>query len=96
MPSKKILSLIAEKEATGSEIANELNLPLNTVGYNIDKLLKAGLIETSKNFFWSLKGKKMPTYKISNKKVIKAFDLMREVLIENHAKRNKILTKIGE
>lgn len=68
--SKKILSLIAEKEVTGSDIANELNLPLNTVGYNLDKLLKAGLIETSKNFFWSSKGKKMPTYKLSNKKIL--------------------------
>ena len=68
--AKKILSIIAEKELTESDIALELDLPLNTVGYNIDKLLKAGLIEKSKNFFWSIKGKKMPTYKLSNKKIL--------------------------
>lgn len=68
--AKKILSIIAEKELTESDIASELDIPLNTVGYNIDKLLKAGLIEKSKSFFWSVKGKKMPTYKLSNKKIL--------------------------
>lgn len=68
--SKRILSLIAEKELTASEIAAELDLPLNTVGYHIEKLLEAGLIEKSKNFFWSIKGKKMPTYRLSNKKIL--------------------------
>lgn len=68
--AKKILSLIAEKELSESDIASELKLPLNTVGYNIDKLLKSGLIEKSKTFFWSVKGKKIPTYKLSNKKIL--------------------------
>ena len=68
--AKKILSLIAEKELSESDIASELSLPLNTVGYNINKLLKAGLIEKSKTFFWSVKGKKIPTYKLSNKKIV--------------------------
>jgi len=68
--SKKILSYIAEKEMSESDISSELGLPLNTVGYNIDKLLKAGLIEKSGNFFWSIKGKKILTYRISNKKIV--------------------------
>lgn len=68
--AKKILSLISEKEVSESDIASELNIPLNTVGYNIDKLLKAGLIERSKNFFWSVKGKKIPTYRLSNRKIL--------------------------
>jgi inhibitor of cysteine peptidase len=68
--SKKILSLLADKEMSGSDIAEALGLPLNTVGYNIEKLLKAGLIEKSKTFFWSSKGKKIPTYKVSNKKIL--------------------------
>src|SRR3989338_4499204 len=68
--SKKILSLLSEKEMSESDLASALELPLNTVGYNIDKLLNAGLIEKTKNFFWSVKGKKIPTYKISNKKIL--------------------------
>ena len=66
---KKILSLIAEEELTETDISNKLNIPLNTVDYNTKKLINAGLIETTSHF-WSIKGKKMPTYKISKKKII--------------------------
>lgn len=68
--SKKILSLIAEKDMNASEIAQALNLPLNTIGYNLEKLVSAGLIEKSKKFFWSVKGKKIDSYAIVNKKII--------------------------
>lgn len=67
---KKILDLLSEKELTESEIAKTLKLPLNTTDYNIKKLLKADLIETTKNYFWSIKGKKIPVYKVSNKFII--------------------------
>ncbi len=66
---KKILNLLAEKELNESEIADELNIPLNSVDYNIKKLIKSGLIESSKHK-WSVKGKRMPSYKISDKKII--------------------------
>ncbi len=67
---KKILSLLAEKEMNASEIAQAINLPLNTIGYNLEKLVSAGLIEKSKRFFWSIKGKKIDSYTIVNKKII--------------------------
>lgn len=67
---KKILASIAEKEMSEGDIATELKIPLNTVGYNIKKLMEAGLIEKSSNFFWSSKGKKIPTYRISNRKIV--------------------------
>ena len=66
---KKILNLLAENEWTETEIARELKMPLNSVDYNIKKLVNAGLIESS-NHWWSVKGKKMPSYKVSNKKII--------------------------
>jgi DNA-binding transcriptional ArsR family regulator len=66
---KKILELLTEKELTETEIAEKLNLPLNTVDYNVKKILKSGLIESTSHW-WSVKGKKMPSYKISNKKII--------------------------
>ena len=68
--AKKILGLLAEEELSQGDIAKKLGLAFNTVDYNIKKLLEAGLIEKSKTFFWSVKGKKIPTYKLANKKII--------------------------
>ena len=67
---KKILGLLAEKEMSESDIAQTLKIPLNTVGYNIKKLIDSGLIEKSKNYFWSVKGKRISTYRVSNKKIV--------------------------
>jgi len=65
----KILSLLAEGELTVSDISKKLKAPLNTVDYNVKKLVKSGLIEKSSHF-WSIRGKKMPTYRVSNRKII--------------------------
>ncbi len=67
--SKKILDLLAEKELSESEIASELKMPLNTIDYNIKNLLKTGLIEEKRHLF-SVKGKRIPVYKISNKYIV--------------------------
>lgn len=67
---KKILSLLAEKEMSETDIAKRLGIPANTAHYNVQKLISAGLIENTKSFFWSVKGKKIQTYKLSNKKII--------------------------
>lgn len=66
---RKILDSLAEKESTETDLSKELHIPLNTIDYNIKKLLKANFIE-SKSFFWSVKGKKIPVYKVSNKSII--------------------------
>ncbi len=68
--SKKILDFLSENEASESEIANKLSLPANTVNYNIKKLLEAGLVEKTRDFLWSVKGKKIYKYKLANKKII--------------------------
>ena len=66
----KILDLLAIQELTASDIASKLGIPLNTTGYNLEKLIAAGLVEKSSNFFWSVKGKKTPVYKVANKRII--------------------------
>ncbi len=66
---KKILNLLAEKELTETDISKELKMPLNSVDYNIKKLVRAGLIESGSHW-WSVKGKKMPSYRVSNKKIV--------------------------
>lgn len=67
---RKILAVIAEKEMSESEIAESLGIPLNTAGYNVKKLVSAGLLEKNKGFFWSVKGKKIERYSVSNKKIV--------------------------
>ncbi len=70
--SKKILSLIAEndKGISQGDIALRLKINMNTLDYNIKKLLDSGLIEEAKDFFWSVKGKRIKTYKLANKRII--------------------------
>jgi len=68
---KKIIDFLSEtKEASEKDIADSINLPINTTEYNLNKLIKAELVEKTKNFFWSQKGKKIPTYKLSNKSIV--------------------------
>ena len=62
--SKKILNLLSEKEeASEADISRALNLPINSIGYNLKKLESAGLIEV-KNVLWSVKGRKVRMYKL--------------------------------
>ncbi len=68
---KKILDFLAEtKEASEQDIAKGLKIPINTVEYNLRKLIKAGLAEKAKNFFWSTKGRKIDMYKLARKHII--------------------------
>lgn len=66
---KKITNILTEKELSSSEISKELSIPLNTVEYNLKKLQDAGIVEVSKNW-WSVKGKKVETFKIANKLIV--------------------------
>ena len=42
-----ILNLLRERELSISEISRELNMPISTVSYHIEKLLRVGLVEVS-------------------------------------------------
>lgn len=68
--SKRILQLLAEAEFSEGDIAAKLGLPINTIEYNLKKLIEAGLVEKAEKFFWSVKGKRIPLYKVSNKKIV--------------------------
>ncbi len=68
---KKILDFLADiKEASEKDIADGLGIPINTTEYNLEKLVKSGLVKKAKNFFWSVKGKKIPMYKLVKKHII--------------------------
>jgi DNA-binding transcriptional ArsR family regulator len=68
--AKRILGLLAESEMDASEISSKLAMPLNTVGYNLKKLVDSGLVEKSKNYLWSAKGNKIERYKVSEKRIV--------------------------
>ena len=68
---KKIISYLSEnKEASQKDLSDALNIPLNTLDYNIKKLLDSGFIQKRKNFFWSKRGKKISMYELSNKSIV--------------------------
>ncbi len=66
---KKILDYLSEKEATESEIAEKLILPLSTVHYNLKQLVDVGLVSADE-FHYSKKGKEILHYKLANKYII--------------------------
>ncbi|MBU1103839.1 MAG: beta-propeller domain-containing protein [Nanoarchaeota archaeon] len=68
---KRILDHLADvREASEKDISVGLKMPINTAEYNLKKLIKASLVEKSKNFFWSVKGKRIPMYKLARKHII--------------------------
>ena len=66
---KRIVSLLAEKELSETDISRELRMPLNTVEYNLKKLIEAGIIEKASKW-WSIKGRKIDTYRVANKLIV--------------------------
>jgi predicted transcriptional regulator len=68
---KKIINYLVEnKEASQKDLSDNLKIPMNTLDYNMKKLLSSGFIQKRKNFFWSAKGKKIIMYEISNKSIV--------------------------
>jgi DNA-binding transcriptional ArsR family regulator len=67
--SLKILELLGEKSMSATNIAEELNLPLTTVKYNLDSLIESGLIKV-KQIKWSQKGRQVKIYESMEKLIV--------------------------
>ena len=83
----EILSILREGEVIAGEIVDRMQIPKANVSQHLSVLRKAGILLSRRegtNIF----------YRISSTKVTKACDLMREVLIENHSRKNKILKNV--
>ncbi len=64
-----ILHLIEDRELSISEIAKELNLPISTVSYHMDRMLRVGLVEvTGRKYGKRLQEVKL--YHASNKPIL--------------------------
>ncbi|MEA1869703.1 MAG: helix-turn-helix domain-containing protein [Euryarchaeota archaeon] len=59
--ARQVLELLADKPMSASEIAEQLDIPLTTVKYNLDALIESGLI-TIKHTRWSIKGREIKIY----------------------------------
>ncbi len=66
---RKILDYLSGRDATETEIANSLDIPISTVHYNIKLLSEAGLVR-SQEFHYSPKGKEVNHYSLANKYII--------------------------
>jgi len=67
--ARKILDYLADKEATESELAQKLMIPISTVHYNLQQLQKGSLV-VAEEFHYSTKGKEVNHYKLANKYII--------------------------
>ncbi len=70
---KRILELLAKKEATETELSKELGMPMSTVHYNLQNLVEAKLVNAGE-YHYSEKGKEVLHYSLANKFVIIAPD----------------------
>ena len=66
---RKILDYLANKEATESELAEKLSIPISTVHYNLQQLMETGLID-AEEYHYSQKGKEINHYRLANKYII--------------------------
>ncbi|MBN2142429.1 winged helix-turn-helix transcriptional regulator [Candidatus Woesearchaeota archaeon] len=69
--ARKILDFLSKEEdsATETELSKRLKVPLSTVHYNLQALLKANLVQTEE-FHYSEKGKEVLHYSLANKLII--------------------------
>lgn len=67
--SLKILELLGEKSMSATDIADNLNLPLTTVKYNLDSLVESDLIKV-KQIKWSQKGRQVKIYESVEKLIV--------------------------
>lgn len=66
---RRILDFLTQKEATETEVAKGLNIPISTVHYNLKQLLEAGLVKADE-FHYSPKGREVNHYSLANKYII--------------------------
>ncbi len=67
--SRKILNYLVEREDTETKIAENLQIPISTTHYHLQKLQEAGLVKVEE-FHYSPKGREVNHYKLANKYII--------------------------
>ncbi len=79
----EILNLLRDKKMSVTELINQSKLSQANISQHLSIMRSKGIVSSER------KGKNI-YYKLLNPKIIKAFDIIREVLIERLEKSNKI------
>ncbi|MGB9938980.1 ArsR/SmtB family transcription factor [Methanosarcina sp.] len=67
--SIKILKLLNKESMSAGNLADELGVRLNTLKYNLDSLLEAGMIRI-RHVKWSRKGREVKVYEAVEKVIV--------------------------
>jgi ArsR family transcriptional regulator, arsenate/arsenite/antimonite-responsive transcriptional repressor len=67
--SIRILKLLNKKSMSAGDLAEELGVRLNTLKYNLDSLLEAGMIRV-RRIIWSRKGREIKVYEAAEKVIV--------------------------
>ncbi len=84
----EILNLLSDKELSVGELAKLTKLPQSNLSQHLSILREKGIVKTHR-------AGTTIYYSLSNTKIIKAFDIIREVLCERLAESNKLAKAIG-
>ena len=82
----EILNLLRDKESSVTELIEKTGLSQANISQHLSIMKSKGFVTSNR------KGKNI-YYKLTNPKIIKAFDIIREVLSERLEKSNKIFKK---
>ena len=82
----EILDILRDEEWSVGDIVNKMQISKANVSQHLALMRKSGILETRRD------GAAI-YYRISNPKVIKAYDLMREVLVDHHTQKNNLLKR---
>ena len=83
----EILNLLRDREMSVTEIIDKSKLSQANISQHLSIMKSKGIVISERN------GKNI-YYKLSNPKIIKAFDIIKEVLTERLEKNRKILVEI--
>ncbi|MFA4952769.1 MAG: metalloregulator ArsR/SmtB family transcription factor [Candidatus Pacearchaeota archaeon] len=83
----EILNLLRDKEMSVTEIINKSKLSQANISQHLSIMKSRGIVAANR------KGKNI-YYRITNPKIIKAFDIIREVLVEKLKRDRKLLIKL--
>ena len=83
----EIIDLLRDGEKSVNELSSLMDIPQANLSQHLSLMIMKGILETRRdgvNIYYS----------IANPKVIKAFDIMREVLLEQLSMHEKMFKKI--
>jgi len=67
--AQKVLDELKRGHATESELSSRLSIPLSTIHYNTQQLVKAGLV-VGDQYHYSVKGREVSHYRLTNKVIV--------------------------